>query len=142
MNVRLEQARTIVAAALAHRQSKGYKPMAVIVLDSGGHAVAFEREDGASNMRYQIAFGKAHGALAFGMGSRALGRRAEAESTFIAAATAAIGGALIPVPGGVLIRDKHGKIVGSVGVTGDTSDNDEEAALAGIEAVGLAADTG
>jgi len=142
MNVSLEQARAIIATALVHRQNKGYEPMAVIVLDSGGHAVAFEREDGASNMRYQIAFGKAHGALAFGMGSRALARRAEVQPAFIAAAGSAIGGALIPVPGGVLIRDKNGKIVGSVGVTGDTSDNDEDAAIAGIETVGLTADAG
>ena len=93
MNISLGQARTIIATAFAHRSSKGYQPMAVIVLDSGGHAVAFEREDGASNMRFQIAHGKAHGALAFGMGSRALGNRAEAQPTFIAGATAAIGGA-------------------------------------------------
>ena len=142
MNISLEQARTIIATAFAHRSSKGYQPMAVIVLDSGGHAVAFEREDGASNMRFQIAHGKAHGALAFGMGSRALGNRAEAQPTFIAAATAAIGGALVPVPGGVLVRDEAGAIIGAVGVTGDISDNDEEAAVTGIEAVGLTADTG
>ena len=142
MNISLNQARTIISNALKHRQTKGYQPMAVIVLDAGGHAVAFEREDGASNMRYQIAHGKAHGALAFGIGSRALGRRAEAQPTFIAAATAAIGGALIPVPGGVLVRDSDGAIVGAVGVTGDNSDNDEEAAVAGVEVAGLTADTG
>ena len=142
MNISLEQAQAIIAAALAHRKDRGYKPMAVIVLDSGGHPVAFEREDGASNMRYQIAFGKAHGALAFGIGSRALGQRAAAQPTFIAAATAAIGGALIPVPGGILIRDDAGAIVGGVGVTGDNSDNDEEAGIAGIESVGLTPDPG
>lgn len=142
MNVSLEQARAIIATALAHSRNEEYEPMAVIVLDSGGHAVAFEREDGASNMRYQIAFGKAHGALALGMGSRALGRRAEVQPTFIAGAGSAIGGALIPVPGGVLMRDENGKIVGGVGVSGDTPDNDEDAAIAGIETVGLTADAG
>lgn len=142
MNITLEQARTIIATALEHRRGKGYKPMAVLVLDAGGHAVAFEREDGTSNMRYQIAHGKAHGALAFGMGSRALWGMAEERPAFIAAATAAVGGALIPVPGGVLVRDAEGAISGAVGVTGDTSDNDEEAAIAGIEAVGLTADAG
>ena len=142
MNITLDQARTIVSATLAHRSERAYQPMAVIVLDAGGHTVAFEREDGTSNMRYQIAFGKAHGALAFGVGSRTLWGMAEARPSFIASATAAVGGSLIAVPGGVLIRGANGDIVGCVGVTGDNSDNDEEAAVAGIQAAGLSADTG
>lgn len=103
---------------------------------------AFERADGASNMRFEIAFGKAYGALGLGVGSRALMRRAEAQPTFIAAVTAAFGGALVPVPGGVLVRTSANMLVGAVGVSGDTSDNDESAAVAGIEHVGLAADVG
>ncbi len=142
MNVSLDQARTIIAAALSHRAREGFAPLAVTVLDAGGHVVAFEREDGASNMRFQIAHGKAHGALAFGMGSRTLWKMAEERPTFIAAATAAVGGSLIAVPGGVLVRDANGAIAGAVGVTGDNSDNDEAAAVAGIEAAGLVADTG
>ena len=92
-------------------------------------------------MRFQIAFGKAHGALALGIGSRALMARAEQQPFFIAAATAAIGGSLVPVPGGVLVQE-DGVTIGAVGVSGDSSDNDEAAAVAGIEAVGLAPVTG
>ncbi|GAB2480449.1 GlcG/HbpS family heme-binding protein [Jatrophihabitans fulvus] len=138
----LELARQIVAAARAHGREVGLKPLSVVVLDAGGHVTAFEREDGASNARFEIAFGKANGALALGLGSRALMARAEQQPYFIAAAAASIGGALVPVPGGVLVRDEHGETVGAVGVTGDTSDNDEAAAVAGIEAVGLTPETG
>jgi uncharacterized protein GlcG (DUF336 family) len=112
--------------------------MTVVVLDAGGHVIAVEREDGSSNNRFEIAFGKAHGALALGMGSRALMARAEKQPYFIAAATSAIGGALVPVPGGVLVRDAD-LLIGAVGVSGDTSDNDEAAAVAGITAAGLVA---
>jgi uncharacterized protein GlcG (DUF336 family) len=138
----LDTARQIIAAARAHGQQQDFNPLSVVVLDAGGHVTAFEREDGASNMRFQIAFGKAHGALAMGIGSRALMARAEQQPYFIAAATAAIGGSLVPVPGGVLVRNAAGDIVGAVGVTGDSSDHDEAAAVAGIEAAGLAADAG
>jgi uncharacterized protein GlcG (DUF336 family) len=124
------------------RMAEGFKPLSVVVLDAGGHLTAFEREDGSSNMRYQIAYGKAHGALALGVGSRALMARAEQQPYFVAAAAAAIGGALVPVPGGVLIDDVDGTCIGAVGVTGDTSDNDEIAAVAGVESAGLAARTG
>lgn len=142
MSITLEQARTIIASARAHGQANGFKPLSVVVLDAGGHVTAFEREDGSSNMRFQIAHGKAHGALALGMGSRALMLRAEQQPTFIAAATAAIGGALIPVPGGVLISNASGITIGAVGISGDSSDNDEAAAVAGIESLGHIAITG
>ncbi|MGI9384282.1 MAG: GlcG/HbpS family heme-binding protein [Methyloligellaceae bacterium] len=138
----LEQARTIIAAALAQGQASGFNPLAVAVLDGGGHLKAFERQDGASLMRPQIAHGKAYGALAMGLGSRALFARAEQQPYFISAMNALAGGALVPVPGGVLIRGADDRIVGAVGVTGDTSDNDETCAIAGIEAAGLKADTG
>jgi uncharacterized protein GlcG (DUF336 family) len=113
-----------------------------VVLDAGGQVRAFEREDGASNARFEIAFGKAHGALALGMGSRALMERAEQQPYFIDAVAGAIGGALVPVPGGVLVRAADGELVGALGVTGDSSDNDEAAAVDAIRAVGFEPITG
>jgi len=139
LSVDLQTARTIIGAARARARAKNFNPLTVVVLDVGGNVVAAEREDGSSNKRFDIAFGKAHGALALGMGSRALMARAEQQAYFVAAVTAAIGGALIPVPGGVLVRDREGTLLGAVGVSGDTSDNDEAAAVAGIEAADLVA---
>ena len=135
----LDHARTVIASARSYGREHGCKPLSVAVLDAGGHVLAFEREDGASNKRFEIAHGKASGALAFGMGSRALMTRAEAQPYFVASATIAIGGALIPVPGGVLVVDDAGHCIGAVGISGDTSDNDEAAAVAGIQAAGFAA---
>jgi uncharacterized protein GlcG (DUF336 family) len=142
MSITLDEARAIIAAARATGRSAGLKPLSVVVLDAGGHVTAFEREDGSSNMRFQVAHGKAHGALALGMGSRAIMARAEQQPYFVAAVSNAIGGALIPVPGGVLVRDSTGDIVGAVGVSGDTSDNDEMAAVSGVEAAGFTPITG
>jgi uncharacterized protein GlcG (DUF336 family) len=139
MALGLDTAREVVAGARKHASSAGFKPMTVVVLDAGGHVVAAEREDGSSMSRFEIAFGKAHGALSLGMGSRSIMGRAEQQPYFIAAVTSAVGGALVPVPGGVLVRDADGTLLGAVGVTGDTSDNDEAAAVAGIEAAGLTA---
>ena len=138
MSIGLDRARTIVAAARAAGAEQDLKPLTVVVLDAGGHVVAVEREDGASTKRFEIAFGKAHGAIALGLGSRALMARAEQQPYFIAAATSAVGGSLVPVPGGVLVRDGE-ELLGAVGVSGDTSDHDEAAAVAGIEAAGLTA---
>lgn len=142
MTLMLANARLVISGALGRGHDLGLKPLSVVVLDAGGHVTAFEREDGASNMRFQVAFGKAHGALALGLGSRSLMVRAEQQPYFIAAVTAAIGGALVPVPGGVLMRDATGLLVGAVGVSGDSSDNDEAAAVAGIVQAGFAAETG
>ena len=136
----LANARIILDAALAHAVEHGFKPMAVGVIDSRGALVAFAAQDGTSLKRGEIALGKANGAVALGMGSRALMKRAEAQAYFISAAAGAIGGSLVPVPGGVLIRGDDRSIIGAVGVTGDTSDNDEAAALAGLAAAGLTAD--
>jgi uncharacterized protein GlcG (DUF336 family) len=133
----LEAARTIIAGARAHGASSGFKPLTVVVLDAGGHVVAAEREDGASMKRFDIAFGKAYGALSLGMGSRSIMGRAEQQAYFVAAVTSAVGGALVPVPGGVLVRDGDGALLGAVGITGDTSDNDEAAAVAGITGADL-----
>ncbi len=135
----LAQAQTIVSAALAHARANKFAPMGVVVLDARGVLKAYAAEDGTSLRRSDIAIGKAHGALAMGVGSRTLGKRAEERPHFVAAVTHAVGGSLIPVAGGVLIKGEGG-FIGAVGVTGDTSDNDEAAALAGIAAAGLTAD--
>ena len=140
--ITLEMARAIIAAALEEARAHRMLPLSVVVLDDGGHVKAFEREDGAAILRFEIAHGKAYGALGLGLGSRALMVRAEQQPSFIAAANGAFGGALVPVPGGVLARTSTGELVGAVGVSGDSSDNDERAAVAGIEAVGLAPETG
>lgn len=137
LGLSLETAREIVAATRGAGHSQGLKPLTVVVLDAGGHVVAVEREDGSSNKRFEVAYGKAHGALALGLGSRALMVRAEEQPYFIAAVTPAVGGSLIPVPGGVLVRDADGTLLGAVGVSGDSSDNDEAAAMAGIASAGL-----
>ncbi|MCU1491837.1 MAG: hypothetical protein JWM85_3242 [Acidimicrobiaceae bacterium] len=138
----LNQARRIIAAAFAEGERLQLKPLSVVVLDAGGHLKAFERQDGASNLRFQVAFGKAYGGLGLGVGSRALMARAEQQPYFIAAVNGAIGGGLVPVPGGVLVLSPEQELVGAVGVSGDTSDNDELAAVVGIEAVALVAETG
>ena len=139
MSINLETAKIITAGVRAAGKERGLKPLTVVVLDAGGHVLSVEREDGASNNRFEIAYGKAYGALALGMGSRSLMARAEQQAYFISSAAAAIGGRLVPVPGGVLVKDAAGTVVGCVGVSGDTSDNDELAAIAGIESAGLVA---
>lgn len=136
----LAKAQTIISAALAHSREKSFAPMAVVVLDARGVLKAFAAEEGTALRRADIAIGKAHGALAMGVGSRTLGLRAQERPHFIAAVTHAVGGSMIPVAGGVLIRGTDNSIIGAVGVTGDTSDNDEAAALAGLAAAGLKAD--
>jgi len=137
----LATAQKILTAALAYAVEQKFKPMAIGIIDARGALIAFAAQDGTSLKRGEIALGKANGAVALGMGSRALMKRAETQAYFIDAATAAIGGSLIPVPGGVLIKSA-GKLVGAIGISGDTSDNDEAAALAGIAAAGLDSDTG
>jgi uncharacterized protein GlcG (DUF336 family) len=136
--VDLAAASTIVEAAGA----QGFEPLAVVVLDAGGHIRLASRQDGASNGRVDVARGKAAGALALGMGSRALFRRAQEQPFFVNAMNGLFGGDVVPVPGGVLVRSASGSVVGAVGVSGDTSDNDEAAAVAGITAAGLVADPG
>lgn len=141
MTLDLEKARRLIAHVRQAARDRDLRPLTVVVLDAGGHVIAAEREDGASNRRFDIAFGKAHGAISMGLDSRALMERAERQPYFIAAVTSAIGGSLVPVPGGVLVRDADDRVVGAVGVTGDSSDNDEAVASAGIEAVGFTART-
>jgi uncharacterized protein GlcG (DUF336 family) len=138
----LDTAQTILAAALKAARDKSMKPLAVVVYDNRGALRALAAEDGTSLKRAQIAMGKAYGALALGVGSRAIHKMAVDRPYFVAAATHAVGGDLVPVPGGVLIKDAKGAILGAVGISGDTSDNDEIAAAAGIEAAGLVFDAG
>jgi uncharacterized protein GlcG (DUF336 family) len=138
----LDQARSIIGAALAKGRADHLKPLTVVVLDAGGHVIAAEREDGSSNLRFDIAFGKANAAVALGMGSRALMARAEAQAYFVQAVNGLAGGRIVPVPGGVLIRDDTGTVMGAVGISGDVSDADEACALAGIAATGLSGDAG
>ncbi|WP_353183671.1 GlcG/HbpS family heme-binding protein [Bosea sp. (in: a-proteobacteria)] len=138
----LAQAQTILATALAHATANGFKPLAVAVIDARGAQKAFAAQDGTSLKRGEIALGKAQGAVALGLGSRALHKMAQERPYFIEAATHAVGGLLVPVPGGVLVRSAAGELLGAVGISGDTSDNDEAAATAGIAAAGLHADTG
>lgn len=137
MGLNLEQARTIIAVARAKGRAAGMKPLSVIVLDAGGQVLAFEREDGAPVGRFAIAEGKAYGAVMFGAPSRAIGAMAETRPAFVAALGGLYGGKVVPAAGGVLLRDASGAIVGAVGVTGDTSDNDALAGIAGAEAAGL-----
>lgn len=138
----LAQAQTILSAALAFAGTARLKPLAIAILDARGATKSFAAQDGTSLKRGEIAHGKAHGAVAMGSGTRALHKMALERPYFIEAATHAVGGSLVPVPGGVLIRDASGMLLGAIGISGDTSDNDEAAALAGIEAAGLTAETG
>lgn len=141
MALSLDVAQKILAAALAYGKAQSLKPLAISVVDARGALKVFIAQDGTSLRRGEIALGKANGALALGLGTRALMKRAEQQPYFINAVGAAVGGSLIPVPGGVLIR-QAGSVIGAVGISGDTSDNDEAAAVAGITAAGLDADGG
>lgn len=137
--VTLEQANTIITAAFAKGQDLGLKPLSVVVVDAGAHVIAFQRSDGASFGRMQIALGKAAGALALGVSSRAVSDMAVERPWFIGAFASSAPHPVVPAAGGLIIVDSDGMPIGAVGVTGDTSDNDEIAARAGIEAAGLTA---
>lgn len=132
----LALAAAIVDAAIAARQREGLLPLAVAVLDAGGNLVAFKREDGSGVMRFDIAFGKAHGALGMGMSSRLIRDRLKERPAFQGALAAASGGRFIPVPGGVLILDAGGNAIGAVGISGDASDKDEFCAITAVHAAG------
>ena len=137
MTISLRKARTIIRKVLERGKELELKPLSVVVLDAGGHVQAFEREDGASPGRFGIAHGKAYGSIMLGIAGRAQMARADQQAYFMAAMNGVYGGAVVPVPGGVLVRDRKGAVIGAVGVTGDTSDNDADAAIYGIEAAGL-----
>lgn len=136
--VTLDQARRMIRETMAKGGAEGFKPLSVVVLDAGGHVIAFERSDGASPGRFAIAQGKAYGAIMLGMGGTAQMARAEQQAYFMAAVNGVFGGRQVPVPGGVLLRaEAGGPVIGALGVTGDTSDNDLIAAMAGVAAAGV-----
>lgn len=135
--ITLSKARTIVQKAIEEAREMDLKPLSVVVLDAGGHVIAFEREDGASPGRFAIAHAKAYGTVMLGMAGTAQRERAEAQGYFMAAVNGLYGGKVVPVPGGILVRDAGDAVIGAVGVTGDTSENDAAAGLAGIAAAGL-----
>lgn len=137
MSITLAQARSILAGAFDKRVAEDLNPLAIIVLDAGGHMVAFEREDGVPYGRFEVAHGKAAGALAVGVNSRTLEVLAKDRPHFMTGVVGALGGAVVPVAGGVIVIDANGARIGAVGASGDTSDNDEIAVIAGIEAAGL-----
>lgn len=141
MTLTLDLARKLADLCLDRANEMNLKPLTVAVLDASGHLKVLLRQDGTSLLRSEIAQGKARGAIGMGLGSRALYNRAQEQPYFIQAMNTIAGGSLVPVPGGVLIR-KDGEIIGAVGITGDTSDNDEACAVAAIEALGLQADGG
>lgn len=136
--IKLEQASQIVAAVLAAGRARELKPLGIAVVDAGGHLIAFAAENGGGTLRLQIAMGKANGALGLGVSSRRIGELALEKPAFVAAVSGASPYGVVPSAGGVIIVNDDGTVMGAVGVTGDTSDNDEACAIAGVEASGLA----
>jgi uncharacterized protein GlcG (DUF336 family) len=142
MSIKLAQASTIVDVALQKGRELNLRPLVVAVLDAGGHLVAYKREDKSAILRFEIAYAKAYAALGMGFGSRGLFERAQKAPMFITTLSAVSSGRVMAVPGGVLIQDHDGDTIGAVGISGDTSDNDEACAVAGITAAGLKSETG
>lgn len=138
----LEQASLIAEETLRKARDLGCQPLTVVVLDDGGYYKVVKREDGSGLLRVEIALGKAWGALGLGQASRGLARRAEKMPVFFSSLAVMSQGRMVPLPGGVLIRTGQGELIGAVGVSGDTSDLDEECALHGVAAAGLVPDTG
>lgn len=137
--ISLSKARSIVRSIIKKGREMELQPLSVVVLDTGGHVKAFEREDGASPGRFEMARAKAYGVVMTGMPGSAQMARAEAQAYFVATLNGVMDGKVLPVPGGVIVKDGRDRVIGAVGVTGDTSDNDAAAAVAGIEASGLTA---
>ena len=133
----LAAAQAVSAAALASARARAAQPLAVIVLDAGGHPIAFAREDGATFARLDIARAKAKGALGMGADTRILAQRANGNPVFFQSVAVALGGDMAFSPGGVLVRDSQGHVVGAVGASGDTGDCDEECVIAGLHAAGF-----
>jgi uncharacterized protein GlcG (DUF336 family) len=136
---KLSDATIIIDAALAEARSRSLAPLAVAVLDAGGHLIAYQREDGAGIVRFDIAYGKAWGSLGMGFGTRELTERAAKNPAFITVLATVSGGRMVPSPGGVLVVNKDGIVIGAVGISGDIGDNDEICAIVGIEKAGLRA---
>lgn len=139
MSLTLDQANRIIAAALQRSNEAGYKPMAVVVLDDAGHVKSAQRQDGASMFRIDIATGKAWASVAMGAASRVLTQRAKDLPAFFGALASTGQGKFIPQTGAVLIKDDTGTVIGAVGASGGTGDEDEEICIAGVKAAGLQA---
>ena len=137
--IAISKAKRIITAAMSKGREMDLKPLAVVVLDTGGHVKAFERADGAAPGRFAIAHGKAYGAVMMGMPGSAQMARAEQQAYFMDAVNGVFGGQFVPVPGGILVHDKRGNVIGAVGVTGDTSDNDAIVGVHGVETAGFIA---
>jgi uncharacterized protein GlcG (DUF336 family) len=135
----LAQANQIIAGALAKSKASGFKPMGVAVLDDAGHLKAFAREDGASMFRFEVAQGKAWGAVGMGASSRTLMQRAKDNPNFFVSLAATSGGRFLPQTGAVLVKDAAGNVLGAVGASGGTGDEDELICIAGVESAGLSA---
>jgi uncharacterized protein GlcG (DUF336 family) len=133
----LQQANLIIASALSHSRAAGYKPMAIVVLDASGHLKAFAREDGASMFRFEVAQAKAWGAVGMGVSSRVLAQRAKDNPNFFVSLAATAGGKFLPQTGAVLVKDASGELLGAVGASGGSGDEDEAICIAGIEAASL-----
>lgn len=142
MTLTLIEADLIATACLAKARALHLEPLTVVILDSGGHYLVLKREDGAGFLRHQMAHAKAYGALGFGKGTRFFAEQSARNPQVVANMIAAIDGELFPSPGGVLILDKEGRVIGAIGVSGDKGDRDETAALAGIDAAGYTGGTG
>ncbi|MBA1145678.1 heme-binding protein [Ectothiorhodospiraceae bacterium WFHF3C12] len=135
----LASARAVIEGAFAEARACEAMPLALVVIDGGGHLVAMERQDGAGHFRADVAMAKAWGALGFGVPSGVLGERLTGREAFQSALSAASGGRFAAVAGGVLILDESGSSIGAVGISGDVSGTDEACAVAGIEAAGMRA---
>lgn len=138
----LESSIKITQAAFGKSRELNTNPLTVAILDAGGTLISLQRQDGSSMMRPDIAIGKAWGAVALGKSSRLLGQDAQERPAFISALNTLAQGNIVPVPGGVLVRNSANEILGAVGITGDLSDVDEQCAISGIQAAGLIADAG
>jgi len=137
--ITLPHANKIIEAAFEKARELSLKPLGVAVLDAGGHPIAFQRQDGASTGRLQIATGKASGALFLGISSRKIGDMVADRPIFVASIAPIAPAGAIPAAGGIIVVDDEGNTIGAVGVSGDLSDKDEQCALAGITAAGLTA---
>ncbi len=140
--ITLAQANAMIDGALEHAASHSLNPLTVAVLDAGGHIIALQRQDNAGILRPEIAIGKAWGTLGMGLGGRALAKRSQIAPAFYTALVGASEGRVIPVPGGVLVRDSDGVIIGAVGISGDMPDQDEACAASGIKHAGFTPDIG
>ena len=136
----LDQANRIIAAIIKRGQEINCRPLSVLVVEPGCKVKAFQKEDGSSMIRFEMAFGKAYAALAMGRSSKLVKVRAEEKPIFMRYLSAATGDQIFPEGGGLQIRDHDGEVIGAVGVTGDTEDRDEELAIYGIRTIGLKTD--